>query len=158
MTNLDMTPQAVIERNETVAVWLKEDNLDLDEATGLLELSAQDAIAMAERVRTFHEQLYGLDFDTFHPLVTLMHQISEFCYCATWMDDLEYSLWHAVLSNEDIKYGQEVITQEQSQKLSELADRHRCWFVWNDNLSFPTPVSLDWWIKHYKEVSTNAPS
>ena len=58
-------------------------------------------------------------------LAELMSDVSEKSYCADWMMDVEYVLWH-VLMNGERKYGQDMITWSDIDRLKQLSQNCNC--------------------------------
>jgi len=79
-----------------------------------------------------------------NPLYQLMSEISEECYCATWMSGLEFDLWHAVI-NGPKHYGQGDIRQEQIKELKDLSQKYNGWIMWKDSLNTTVFVSMGEW-------------
>lgn len=80
-------------------------------------------------------------------LESFMSEISERCYSAGWMQDLEYVLWGALLNGER-KYGYHFITLEDIQQLKLLSSRAACW-IYMDDIKEETAIDLDSWKAMY---------
>jgi hypothetical protein len=65
-------------------------------------------------------------------LADYMSDISERCYYAGWMQDLEYVLWDAVLHGER-KYGHDKISLKDVETLSDLSKAANSWIIFDDN-------------------------
>jgi hypothetical protein len=91
-------------------------------------------------------------------LKEFMEELSERCYCANWLDDLEFTLWRFVqealkegfLNNKE--WGQGIIHSWELNKLWNLANEAGGWWVWfetdyNGNVF----ISLKDWIEYYEE-------
>jgi len=76
-------------------------------------------------------------------LARIMSDISELCYSAGWMQNLEYVLWHAVVSGER-NYGHYSVTQRDIEILKLLSDETQSWIIFNDELE-ETAIDLDTW-------------
>lgn len=79
-------------------------------------------------------------------LHNFMSEISERCWSAGWMHNLEYVLWD-VLTNGERKYGQSFITGEDINTLKQLSEEANCWIVFDDQLE---EIAIDvkaWQIK-----------
>lgn len=63
-------------------------------------------------------------------LATTMSDISERCWHAGWMQNLEYALWHAVV-NGPIKYGQGTVSREDIDALKWLSRAADCWIIFD---------------------------
>ncbi len=86
-----------------------------------------------------------------------MSNISEQCYCAGWMDGLEYSIWAALVGG-DIKYGQSEIDRATLNTIKWLSDQTETWIVWRDSRhgvdaagNYAIPMSV--WIEEYKKAA-----
>jgi hypothetical protein len=76
-----------------------------------------------------------------------MSELSEKAYCATWMEDLEYALWDAVLHGSK-EYGRLQITSRHILKLKRLSDACGGWIIW-DNGRKETFIPMEDWLKIY---------
>lgn len=76
-------------------------------------------------------------------LADAMSDISERCYYAGWMLDLEYHLWYAVV-NGPIKYGHGEVTDEDIRKLKLLSMECGCWIIFDDD-SEETAIGITAW-------------
>ena len=83
----------------------------------------------------------------------LMSDISEDCWCAGWMDDLEYRLWKMCVGGSR-EYGQDRVSEAQIQLLRELSKRCGGWIIFHD-ITEETFVSLREWEELYNEYSAN---
>jgi hypothetical protein len=81
-------------------------------------------------------------------LAEFMSEISEHCYAAGWMLNLEYVLWHAVINGER-KYGQSYITQDDISTLIKLSTDANAWVVYDDDKE-ETALSLKEWTEKFK--------
>ncbi|MCG2616020.1 hypothetical protein LZZ85_17115 [Terrimonas sp. NA20] len=86
--------------------------------------------------------LSNLTTDQF-ALANLMSKISERCYSAGWMANLEFALWHALLHG-PCAYGQGFITETDIANLRSLSDQADCWIVFDD-VNEETAISLQTW-------------
>lgn len=82
-------------------------------------------------------------------LADLMSEISERCYHAGWMQNVEYVLWDALKSGERI-YGHGTITQEDISALKELSQAANCWIAFDDTLG-ETAIELPIWQKKFQD-------
>jgi len=76
-------------------------------------------------------------------LCDFMSEISEEAWYASWMEDLEYVLWYAILHG-PIAYGRKLIDEQtilQLKRLSEIADS---WIVFDDD-TWEKTVTLNAW-------------
>lgn len=76
-------------------------------------------------------------------LAHYMSQVSERCYHAGWMVNLEYVLWDAMIRGER-SYGHDSITQEDIDTLKSLSETADCWIVFDDHEE-ETAVDLRAW-------------
>jgi hypothetical protein len=77
-------------------------------------------------------------------LADYMEALSEDCWCATWMDGLDFALWYA-LQNGPTRYGHGQITEEHIDNLRRLSVQCRGWIRWSEQdrkVAF-TPL-IDW--------------
>ena len=82
-------------------------------------------------------------------LAEYMSEISERCYGAAWMANLEYVLWDA-LSSGPRKYGQDFITQQDIDLLKKMAEISNCWIIFDDHLDEISFDLKDWEDKFVK--------
>jgi len=78
-------------------------------------------------------------------LATFMSDLSERCYSAAWMLNLEYVLWDSVL-NGPRKYGQDNIDENDIRQLSRLSTLANTWIIFDDETE-ETAVTLEQWKK-----------
>ena len=77
-----------------------------------------------------------------------MSEISEFAYCAGWMDGTEYRLWAFMTDdNDDGEWGREVLTTEMRTELRRLSAAVDGWVCWAGAGPVFIPT-VDWQI-HY---------
>jgi hypothetical protein len=77
-------------------------------------------------------------------LYQLMSDISEDCYCASWLIGNERHLWRAITDpNDDHRYGMGEISEEDIARLRLLSQQVNGWWVWEDD--GPDFISLDEW-------------
>jgi hypothetical protein len=88
-------------------------------------------------------------------LAELMSELSQRCYSASWMKDLEYVLWDAVVSGPR-DYGHSTITREDINKLVQTSDKVNSWILFDDELE-EIPVPLDKWKVKFTEDTTQDP-
>ncbi|WP_025146882.1 hypothetical protein [Pedobacter jeongneungensis] len=81
-------------------------------------------------------------------LADFMSEISERCYAAGWMQNLEYILWHAVTYGHR-KYGQSYITESDIETLIKLSTDGNTWIVYDDEKG-ETALSLKEWAEKFK--------
>jgi hypothetical protein len=80
-------------------------------------------------------------------LADLMSEVSERCFCAGWMQNLEYVLWNALLKGE-MKYGYDRIITQDISALRELSLEAGCWIVFDDEVG-EKPIALIKWQKKF---------
>ena len=86
-------------------------------------------------------------------LAKFMSDISEKCYCAGWMHNLEYTLWKSVLYGE-MKYGRDIISSNEISELIRLAKECNSWIIF-DELNDETAIELSAWeLLYEKNIST----
>lgn len=78
-----------------------------------------------------------------------MSQISEDCYCAGWLGNLEYLLWSAVMDG-PVEKGNWNVTQSDIDSLRLLARRCGGWIVWDDVLVTKIWVPIEEWQSQYE--------
>lgn len=76
-------------------------------------------------------------------LLHLMSEISERCYAAGWMYNLEYVLWDALTSGSR-KYGHDEITPQEIDRLQKLSKRTGTWIAY-DGANEAIAVPLQEW-------------
>lgn len=87
-------------------------------------------------------------------LADLMSEISERCYYAGWIQDLEYVLWDAVQKGER-KYGHDRISNDDIEALKTLSEKAGVWIVYDD-LTEETAIDISSWQKKFQtDVESN---
>jgi hypothetical protein len=81
-------------------------------------------------------------------LTDFMSELSEKCYYAGWMINLEYVLWDAVINGER-EYGIDKITQADIDNLTALSKLTKGW-IYYDNHAEETAISIDQWLEKFK--------
>ena len=89
-------------------------------------------------------------------LMAFMSDISERCFSAGWMENLEFSLWNAIL-NGPRRYGHGLITTEDIDYLKEQSTICNCWIVF-DEINEETAMDLTLWREKYKRDILHDPS
>jgi hypothetical protein len=89
-------------------------------------------------------------------LAEFMSEISEQCYCAGWMKDLEYVLWDALESGERT-YGKCTITSEEISRLKALSDKSKSWIYFHEEHE-EIALALDVWGNQFQEEIAKNPS
>lgn len=87
-------------------------------------------------------------------LAEFMSELSERCYSAEWMQDLEYVLWDAVVSGPR-DYGHGTITIEDINKLIQISDKIKSWILFDDELEEISVLLDKWKIKFAVDISQN---
>lgn len=82
-----------------------------------------------------------------------MSRISELCYCAGWINGLEFTLWRATLTPlVDCEYELAIVPALCIQKLRKVAEYVGGWFVWQDGETFkPMQEWLQIYDQHARE-------
>ncbi len=80
-------------------------------------------------------------------LANFMSEISERCYSAGWMEDLEYVLWDAVINGEK-PYGHGKVTNQDIQILKLLSDYCKGW-IYFDEQKEETVIDFKSWGQKY---------
>lgn len=86
-------------------------------------------------------------------LMNIMSEISERCYTAGWMSNLEYVLWNAVITGPR-KYGQDYITQKDIDELRFLSALSNSWIVF-DEVKEERSMQLSAWEKKFNSDTLN---
>lgn len=78
-------------------------------------------------------------------LAETMSEISESCWSAGWLNDLEYSLWKAMeTGNLDYGWG---IEQRDLDRLRHLAGLAGGWWIWPKHAENKTFVAMEKWME-----------
>lgn len=77
-----------------------------------------------------------------------MSDISEHCWCAGWMDGLEFRLWELVEGDPDRRYGESQVTERDIEDLRAISQELGGWMKWDDGEQF---VPLDQWLEEYRQ-------
>lgn len=89
-------------------------------------------------------------------LSDFMSDISERCYYAGWMKNLEHVLWDAITSGQR-KYGHADITSADINTLKTLADKSNSWIIYDDDLD-ETALDLNVWTSKFRADIKKDPS
>ncbi len=85
------------------------------------------------------------------PLRDYMSIISERCYYAGWMNNLEYILWHSTSAGPR-NYGHDFITAKDILTLSKMATASNSWIIF-DGLLGEIAISLkEWELKYHNDL------
>jgi hypothetical protein len=108
------------------------------------EKEAADDVARDESLRKARNAAAARDLEV------LMSDLSEDCWCASWLDGTEYALWSFVLRSEPVEWGMGAVDGEQIWKLRTLSNGAGGWWYWQEEhgLMF---VDLDTWKRMYAE-------
>lgn len=87
-------------------------------------------------------------------LLALMTGISEEFWCASWLIDLEYSLWDATT---DTKFGRRTITKRQATLLRLLSEECDGWWRYDRDHGEPVFISRSDWQEHVAARAHAAP-
>ncbi len=80
-------------------------------------------------------------------LLNLMHDLSEDCWFAYWMNDLEFTLWNAMMRGKtDFGFGMEERDLIRLKSLSEVAGG---WWTWPHGEDQPSFVNTEEWTTIY---------
>ncbi|SNR41639.1 hypothetical protein SAMN06269173_102236 [Hymenobacter mucosus] len=82
-----------------------------------------------------------------------MSNVSEETWCASWINGLEYALWHIMLRG-PAKYGQGHINEHTIEKLQSLSEQANCWIVY-DSVTEETPVPISEWLTMFQFANPN---
>jgi hypothetical protein len=81
-------------------------------------------------------------------LATFMSEISERCYSAGWIQNLEYVLWDCLITGER-KYGYASITKQDIDSLKLFSKTPKCWILFDDTTE-ETAIDLNTWQKKFQ--------
>lgn len=81
-------------------------------------------------------------------LAARMSGISEDAYCAGWMQDLEHSLWRAVVEGPR-RYGRSDLTEQDVAELRRLSADCAGWIAWDPELG-ETWLPMAAWLERYE--------
>jgi|SRR5687768_4808343 hypothetical protein len=76
-------------------------------------------------------------------LAAYMSDISERCYDAGWMENVEYALWEAIVSGPR-NFGRGIITQSDIDQLTKLSNKVNSWIVFDNDMG-EIAMPLDKW-------------
>ena len=89
-------------------------------------------------------------------LAELMSDISERCYAAGWMQNVEYVLWESLLKGER-NYGHGLITTQNIDALKRLSKSSNSWIVFDDQHD-ETAVDLFTWHQRFQDKIQSNPN
>ena len=89
--------------------------------------------------------------DALASLEDLISSISEECYCAGWLVEIEFWLWEIVSSgaSDDVPFGQYWVLASELVILRELSDRIGGWISWSDASRSVEFVKMEEWLAKY---------
>lgn len=82
-----------------------------------------------------------------------MSKISEDCYCARWMEYIEFFLWRAILGGARV-FGVRQITSAEITHLKSLAEASGGWWYWSSESKEPVFVPMEEWSVIYNNFSS----
>lgn len=88
-------------------------------------------------------------------LANVMSNISEKCYSAGWIDNLEFILWKALINGEQ-KIGHGIISNEDINRLMQLSRDCDCW-IYFDDTEEETAIDLITWKRRFEETIVDGP-
>ncbi|WP_345245091.1 hypothetical protein [Nibrella saemangeumensis] len=77
-----------------------------------------------------------------------MSDLSEKCYSAGWLENLEYVLWDASITGER-KFGQDIVSQQDIDQLMQLSNDCNCW-IYFDDITEETAIDLAVWRQKFE--------
>lgn len=89
-------------------------------------------------------------------LADFMSELSEKCYSAGWLENLEYVLWDASTKGER-KFGQDIISQQDIDQLIQLSKDCNCW-IYYDGTTEETAIDLRLWRQKFDEAISQNPN
>lgn len=89
-------------------------------------------------------------------LADFMSELSERCYAAGWMENLEYVLWETTL-NGPRDYGQFRILEDDIHQMIQLSNNCNCWIYFDDS-NEETSIPLRKWVDMYEETILTKPN
>lgn len=89
-------------------------------------------------------------------LADYISAISERCYYAGWITNIEYILWDCLI-NGARKYGHDYITQQDINFLKSQSIRIGCWIIFDDK-DGEIAIDLDKWKTQFKRKVNNHPN
>ena len=86
-------------------------------------------------------------------LADFMSEISERCYSAGWMTNLEYVLWDTLTSGPR-KYGHDTISQSDIVELRKYSEKADSWIFFDDDID-EIGLSISEWTSKFKIAVEN---
>ena len=87
-------------------------------------------------------------------LAQAISEISEKCYCAGWLKNLEYVLWDA-LKNGERNYVQDRITKPEIKNLKQLSRVANSWIYFNNDEDELAILLDQWKILNHETLAKN---
>jgi hypothetical protein len=88
-------------------------------------------------------------------LLGLMRDISENCWCAHWLNGLEFTLWDAMLTgNDNLGFG---IRECELVRLKHLHDMAGGWWIWANDEEDQRFVTTEEWLEIYAKAQRTVP-
>lgn len=84
-------------------------------------------------------------------LCATMSDISEDCYCAGWMNGLEFAIWSA-MQDGDLRYGMGEMDADQLERCRMLAKELDGWVIWFDD-DYDESLPVDEWGPRFVSMS-----
>jgi hypothetical protein len=78
-------------------------------------------------------------------LCEYMQWLSESCWCAGWMDGIEFELWEAWQRSDAFGYGGRIVAPLELETLAWLSRECGGWVTWSVALGSPVFVDLPTW-------------
>ncbi|MEP6466987.1 MAG: hypothetical protein ABJB05_11815 [Parafilimonas sp.] len=89
-------------------------------------------------------------------LADFISDISERCYSASWLENLEYVLWD-MLNKGERKYGRDVLTQQDIKQLIQLSNDCKCW-IYFDDIKEETAIDIELWKEEFDKTIFQNPN
>ena len=86
-------------------------------------------------------------------LVSLMENLSETAYCASWMSGTEDILWNSIVVTLKTTWGQYTMSNLELNSLKYLSEKCQGWWFWDDSVNYPCNlkfVDIELWYEMYK--------
>ena len=93
--------------------------------------------------------------DAREQLRELMSEISEDCWCAAWLNGLEYSLW-AMVKGADRKFGMDEVRKHEVDELRRLSAECGGWWVWSEANGEEVFAPMAEWLGMYTKACGDA--
>ncbi len=87
-------------------------------------------------------------------LIHYLSDISENYACASWLADVEFTVWKIVFANELVSpdcYGFHEMDEETKEDLRFLSQKANGWIAWSDEDAEPLLVSIEQWKLMWEE-------